>query len=420
MPSAQQRPGEDRSEVGLHDEGDGEGDPVRAWYRDEGDQGLGQADAEGEAQAVAPGGGGQQDFAGGAGGADAQGGGPAEAVVDVSEGRLAGGPVADDVGGVPQCVVDGARGLVGGDREVESYGAGVAGLDGVGEVAQGVRDRGGQRLVELVGGRGGFDDGRDGVELGEQPGELGAAAVVEGAPGEGEVVGLVEGLGDGEADVDVPVGAGCGEQVGDGPVGVGDGGPFGDARAQRPGEQGEGQHEEAAAGHQHGREPPGPRQRKSGSDGAVEQEQQAGHGGHGADRRDHPGDERDAGDRADGDPAVAEDERADGDADRAEELGDRDVEDAHAVGVRGVADDAGQGAHGGEGPVRGFARREADRQWQGQRDRGAAGGGPGDGGPLRPEVPDQPVGRGENTGQLAGHGPIMTASHHRPGAHLCW
>lgn len=321
-------------------------------------------------------------------------------------GRLACGPVADDVGGVPQGVVDGAGGLVGGDREAEPYGAGVAGLDGVGEVAYGVRDLGGQRLVELVGRRGGFDDGRDGVELGEQPGEFGVAAVLEGAPGEGEVVGLVEGLGDGEADVDVPLGAGRGEQVGDGPVGVGDGGPLGDARAQRPGEQGQGQYEEAAAGHQHGCEPPGSRQGKSGADGAVEEEQQAGHGGHGADRRDHPGDERDAGDRADGDPAVAVDERPDGDADRAEELGDRDVEDAHAVGVRGVADDAGQGAHGGEGAVRGFARREADRQRQGQRDRGARGGGPGHGGLLRSEVPDQPVGRVRTLGNWRGMDPL--------------
>ena len=57
---AQYRPGEHRAEVGLQDEGDGEGDPVRAGHGHQRDQRLREADAECEPQPVAPGGLGEQ------------------------------------------------------------------------------------------------------------------------------------------------------------------------------------------------------------------------------------------------------------------------------------------------------------------------------------------------------------------------
>ncbi len=79
--------------------------------------------------------------------------------------------------------------------------------------------------------------------------------MVAGAPGEDEVVGLVQGLGDGLAGRVVAGGgfvAAGREEVGDGAVGVRDRRPFRDSGAQGPGQQGEEEDEEAAAGHQDG------------------------------------------------------------------------------------------------------------------------------------------------------------------------
>ncbi len=413
---AQQGPGEDRAEVGLHDEGDGQGDPVGAGHGDRGDEDLGEADADGETEAVTPGAGGQEDVAGGPGGADAEGGRAAEAVVDASRVHVRG---RHHLGRVAQGVVDRAGGLAGGGGEVEAYRAGVAGLHGVGEVADRVADLWGERLAGLVDGGGRLDHRGDGVQLGQQAGEFGAAAVVAGAPGEDEVVRLVQGLGDGLAGRVVAgrgvVAAGR-EEVGDGAVGVGDRRPFRDPGAQRPGQQGEEEDEEAAAGHQDGCHPPGAGERQARADHRVEEQQQSRYGSHRADRRDHPGDQRDAGERGHRPPAVAVGRRAEGDADRAEELGDRDVEDAHPVRVGGVADDAGEGAHGGEGAVGGLSDGQADGEGEGHRDGGAGDGRPVEGGLLGLEVPHQPVGGCEADGELAGHTPIMGG----PSAYSCW
>ncbi len=183
------------------------------------------------------------------------------------------------------------------------------------------------------------------------------------------------------------------QQAGGRPVRVRDATPLRHPAPQRPGDQGQQEDEEAAQGEQQRRRPPGVRHGQPGSDDGLEQEQQAGHGGDRADRRDHPRHERDQRQGSDGEPPLPVHERAEGDADRAEELRDGDVEQAHPVRVGGVADDAGQRAHRHERPVRRPVDGEPDGERRGHRDPGPDGGGPRDRCPLRPQPLRQPLGR---------------------------
>ncbi|CAM5471337.1 hypothetical protein SNARM312S_01883 [Streptomyces narbonensis] len=97
----------------------------------------------------------------------------------------------DDGRRVAQGVVDGLLGGPFGGRQIEYGCPGAAFLDGVGEFAYGGGDRGRQRADEPgaeMGGGGGFEEGDEDVELGEQPDEVGCAAVLAGAAGEDQVV----------------------------------------------------------------------------------------------------------------------------------------------------------------------------------------------------------------------------------------
>ncbi len=352
VPSARSRAREKTEpEVGLEDEGDGQGDPVGARDGDQGDQGLGDADADRQTYAVAPGVGGQDDVAGGAGRADAEGGGAAQAVVDApgsTSGAVTTSAVWRSAWSTARAVSVVGRGGSGvavprpsprtrpggavpagsaGERAGRQVGRGAASITGViafnrasSRVSSGLRPWWRARRARIRS----YDSLRDWVTARRASSYSSARSV--------------------PATV---------REAGDRAVGGGDGGPFGDARAQWPGQQGEDEDQEAAAGHQGRGQPPGGGQREARADHAVQQEQQAGDGGHRADRGDHPGDQGDAGDGGHRVPAVAVHQGAQGHADRAEELGDGDVEDAHPVGVGGVADDAGQGAHGGEGAVGG-------------------------------------------------------------------
>ncbi len=276
--------------------------------------------------------------------------------------------------------VDGplGRGVRGG--QLQYGGSGAALLHGGGEGPYGRRDLGRERAATQVCGGRGLHERDHHVELGQHPHQRGAAPVHPRPAAEYQVVGLVQGLGDLQAALVVGgAGASGGLQgVGQGPVGGGDRGSLGLPAAQRPAQQAEHQHEQSARAQQQRGRPPGFRHRDAGADHGVEQEQQPGHGGDRADGGDHPGEQGDEGEHADGEPAVAVDQGAQGHADGAEELGNGDVEDPHPVGVGGVADDPGEGAHGGERSVLGLVQGEAHGERGGKGDRRPGHGGPGD------------------------------------------
>ncbi len=275
--------------------------------------------------------------------------------------------------------------------------AGAALFHGLRQVPYGRRDLGRQGSAAQVHGGCGLDQRDHHVQLGQHPYEGGAAAVHPGAAAQHQVVGLVQGVRDLPAALVVVRSSRGFQGVGEGPVSGRHGGALRLPPAQRPAQQGQQEDEQPARAEQQRGRPPGPGERQAGTDHGVEEQQKSGDGGDRADRGDHPGDEGDQGEGAHREPAVAEDQGAQGDSDRAEELRHGDVQDPHPVGVGGVADDPGQGTHRDEGPVLGLVQGEADGERGGHRDARARGRGPGDRGGARPQSLEQPGGRSQWT-----------------------